>query len=344
MTPEQAKRFHRDGYLRVPGIVPREQAMQARRILFERMGELRNSARYSLAAKGSGARKALQEALRANFTANGSDIFLDLFEATSLKKVVERAIGNKLVPLRGAQISTLFPGDSGQVTNESGYLNKDTPHNGWTGHLDGLWNGGTAVPKAGTNIRGRNLSAWRAEPSTNGMARTFVEHKCNMHNFTALVGIALSDQRAEGAGNLGLLRGAHKHMAEFFRSQRDLGGPFGPDGPGWERENGKAPNHHGLVHYPEAVRRKYLSRSAHGADGHYWPRPDFMKLNIGDAVIVHFSTPHSASLVTSGSEPRLMVYFRCTSSARDERTLSIYPEALCDSLLEWRGVRRMLKS
>jgi hypothetical protein len=42
------------------------------------------------------------------------------------------------------------------------------------------------------------------------------------------------------------LRGGHHHMERFFRSQRDQGGPLGPEGPGWPREDPDAPNGHGL--------------------------------------------------------------------------------------------------
>ena len=45
MTPEQAKRFYRDGYLIVRGAVPKKQAMAARRLMFARIGELRAAAR-----------------------------------------------------------------------------------------------------------------------------------------------------------------------------------------------------------------------------------------------------------------------------------------------------------
>ena len=43
----------------------------------------------------------------------------------------------------------------------------------------------------------------------------------------------------------------------FFKMQLEKGGPFGPDGPGWPRENNQAPNGHGLRHYPDAVREAF---------------------------------------------------------------------------------------
>lgn len=84
-------------------------------------------------------------------------------------------------------------------------------------------------------------------------------------NFTCLVGVALSDQSLEGSGNLGVLKGAHRHMSEFFRWQRKNSNNehpvvLGPEGPGWPRENEHAPNKHGLVHYPPVVRRKFKTQ------------------------------------------------------------------------------------
>ena len=61
---------------------------------------------------------------------------------------------------------------------------------------------------------------WDAEQATNGALRSPAQG-CNLANsFTCLLGVALSDQSEEGSGNLGLLRGAHTHMAEFFQAQQ----------------------------------------------------------------------------------------------------------------------------
>ena len=159
---------------------------------------------------------------------NGDVYFLKHYDAhtkysskkeavAALKKILEKALGSKVLPVRSAQLATLFPSDTGDATNEYGYLDKDTPHYGWTGHLDGLWNGGTAVPRVGTRLRGEKLKSWNASKSTNGVNKTNPEFNANIMNFTALVGIALSDQMSLGSGNLGVLRGGHRHMERFFR-------------------------------------------------------------------------------------------------------------------------------
>ena len=183
---------------------------------------------------------------------------------------------------------------------------------------------------------------WYRDPATNGVNRCHPEFNCNMSNFTTLAGVALSDQRQEGAGNLGLLKGAHRKLERFFREQREAGGPLGPDGPGWPREHLEAPNGHGLRHYPDAVRESYERNAAFTADGHMWPKPTLMKLAPGDAVIVHQATPHGATLI-DGPDPRFMLYFRTTPKSRPEQNRRIYPEALCDIWLEWKGMHSYVK-
>ena len=338
MDLKQSRVFYRKGYLKVPEIVSQNKVEAARKEVFSAIGSFLSSAG---ASSRSGSLKDLSQAASLIGGLGKKEVFLDLFNKTKLKPMLEKALGSKIIPVRASQLAILFPGESGESTNEYGYLDKDTPHYGWTGHLDGLWNGGIAVPPVGSRLRGDKLKAWNSTQSTNGVLKENREFNCNIMNFTALIGVALSDQRAPGSGNLGVLRAGHRHMEQFFRYQLANGGPLGPDGPGWERENRKAPNRRGLGHYPRAVRDKYIKQSARSDDGEIWPKPDFLRLKAGDAVIVHSLTPHSASKVV-GASPRLMVYFRCVSSKRPEENLKIYPQALCDSLLEWRGVKRQL--
>ena len=219
---------------------------------------------------------------------------MDLLNATPVIDLVESAFDAPCHPVRGAQLATLWPAEDDRKTNEAGYLNVDTPHHGWCPHLDGLWNGGIATPAAGSTLTAADAERWYSDPSTNGGSRRYSEHNTSIANFTGLVGIALSDQRVVGSGNLGLLRGGHHPMEAFFREQLAQGGPLGPEGPGWPRENLSAPNGHGLVHYPDAVRNRYR-RGAHKApDGSLWPKPTWMRPQMGDAILVHFATPHSA--------------------------------------------------
>jgi hypothetical protein len=264
---------------------------------------------------------------------------MGLVRRTPLEALLASMFGCDVFPIRGAQIATQFPADDALATNEAGWLSRDTPHNGWVGHIDGVWNGGIPAPSVSQRFSAEEEARWYTDPGTNGVPRQ-AGKGTHVTNFTALIGVALSDQRADGAGQLGLLRGGHRHMEAFFRRQRAAGGPLGPGGPGWPRENFDAPNSRGLVHYPDDVRHRCARGAVTGADGTMWPKPTLLKLRPGDAFIVHFSTPHSVTRVLT-SEPRLIVYFRCIPSNRTPDNFMAYPNALCDNWLEWEGIRAL---
>lgn len=184
-------------------------------------------------------------------------------------------------------------------------------------------------------------TAWDQEPSTNGCVKCFPEQNVNIASFTALVGVALSDQTVAGVGNLRLLKGGHLEMQKFFRWQRDQGGPLGPDGPGWDRIDTRAPNGAGLRHYPDALREAFRADAAIGADGAIWPKPTLLEMAPGDAAIVMHATPHSATRV-EGPDPRLMAYFRITTARRGEGQRA-NANALCDIWDEWPGMQGFVR-
>ena len=187
------------------------------------------------------------------------------------------------------------------------------------------------------------LTAWNRDMGRNGVLRTYSDHGVNVLNYTALLGIPLSDQMAEGSGNLGLLRGAHHAIARFFKYQSDEGGPLGADGPGWERLDTEAPNYSGLRHYPQQVREQFTEGAAYTSDGRMWPKPELIKLKPGDAVLSLHAVSHGATRL-EGFAPRLMAYFRLLSSARSNSNPGIYADALCDCWLEWKGMREVVSA
>lgn len=336
LTLKQKQRLYRDGYLVLRQVVPKEMVQAARRYQFLRIGRLQRVAGKAMA---TGDASILGDALR-ELGGSRDPVIVDLLTKSPVKPLLESAFGAPMLPVTGAQLATLFPGQDDERVNESGYRNIDTPHHGWIGHLDGLWNGGTPPPPIDRELSAEEEARWDADRGTNTVPKYHPEHNANITNFAALVGICLSDQRVEGAGNLGVLKGAHRRMEQFFRWQRDQGGPLGPEGPGWPRVDRTVPNGHGLVHYPERVRRAYKRSAVVTDDGHIWPKPTFIKVREGDAVIVHQATPHSASRVF-GSDPRMMVYFRTTPATRPEGNRVVYPEALADIWLEWQGMREV---
>ncbi len=351
VTQAQKEALYQDGFVVLPGLIPAQRVAAARRAVFVSVGRLRADAlalgRDGDAAKAKQAAESTSLARggpsrspkpKAPMTGAGADgVFMDLLHATPLVAVVHELIGEAL-PVRDCQLPTTFPTDPEDHINESGYTDRETPFHGWHGHLDGLWNGATAMhQRTDRRMTDAESKAWFQDPSRNGCQRAFPEHAANVKNFTALVALALSDQTEEGSGNLGLLKGAHHEMERFFRRQRDAGGPLGPDGPGWPRIDTSAPNGGGLRHYPDAVREAFAESGTTTTDGKSWPRPTLLKMALGDAAIVLHAVPHSATRV-EGTEPRLMAYFRVTSAARPEANRHVCPNALCDIWSEWPGM------
>ncbi len=321
---EQKRSLYQDGFVVLPGIVPRDKVDAARRRLYMDIGQ--------------------------GATSRGGDAtFVNLLNETDLFDILKEALG-PIRPARSCQLASNFPADPDDQVNEAGYRDRDTPFFGWHGHLDGLWNGATPIHQdLHRSMTAAELAAWNQEPARNGCRKCFPDLGANVMNFTALLGVALSDQTAEGAGNIGVLRGAHHEMERFFRRQRAAGGPLGPDGPDWERIDHQAPNGFGLRHYPELVRDAFAgdasdaNGAAHTADGRRWPRPTLLPLAPGDAAIILHAVPHGATRV-AGPEPRQMVYFRITPEARPKPNRAVYPDALCDIWREWPGMTAIVAS
>jgi hypothetical protein len=338
-TPEQALALRRDGFVVLPGIVPLVQVRMMQRLIHRNIGRQVNA----LQALGRPpSERDLSRAERANTAAAAAQFdpaILALMFDTPLAGILARAMGAPMLPIRGAQLATLFPAAPNNLVNESGYRDRDTPHYGWHGHLDGLWNGATPMHQdIDTPMSEEAFAAWNADIGVNGVPKVHPGTGANIANFTALVGVALSDQREEGVGNLAVLKGAHLHMAEFFRMQRAAGGPLGPDGPEWPRLDHTAANGCGLRHYPDSVRSAFMQEGVLAANGRLWPKPTQVRMAPGDAVVALHALPHDSTRV-EGHEPRLMAYFRVTRSGRPEGQEMVYPDALCDPFIEWTGLR-----
>ena len=350
LSVEQKESFYENGFVVLRDIVPIEAANAARRLVNRGLGNLRSKAQTAaMIARAAGTSidahgiERIQEATLQSMRAGTDTRLMRLVApASNLMCVIQEALGGPVREITGAQLATNFPADPGPQINESGYSDEDTPFRGWHGHLDGLWNGATSIHQdTSTPMTENEWQAWLQEPARNGGMKSYPDHGTSISNFTALLGIPLSDQSVLGCGNLGLLAGAHHQIERFFQKQRDAGGPLGPDGPEWERFDLEAPNGCGLRHYPEAVRDAFRQNATETVDGRIWPAPTFMQVKPGDAVLVLHSTPHGASRV-EGPDPRFMAYFRLTSAARPASHESIYPDALCDNWLEWKGMHEIV--
>ena len=341
LSTEHKQSLYRDGFLILRGAVPEARVAAARRAIFAGLGKLRQSAFGIARFKEDDALEHLTKTAMATAGAGADPVFLDLFNGTELESFVEALIG-EVKPIRGCQLASTFPTEPSETINEAGYADRDTPFHGWIGHLDGLWNGATRThQRTDRPMTADEWDAWDQEPSTNGCVKCFPDQNANVASFTALAGVALSDQTVAGVGNLGLLKGGHLEMEKFFRWQRDQGGPLGPGGPGWERIDTRAPNGAGLRHYPDALREAFRADAEVGPDGAIWPKPTLLEMAPGDAAIVMHTTPHSATRV-EGSDPRLMAYFRVTTAAREEGQRA-NPKALWDIWDEWPGMQDFVR-
>ena len=124
-----------------------------------------------------------------------------------------------------------------------------------------------------------------------------------LHSFTMLVGIALSDVTTDYAGNLVVWPGTHRSFERYFR------------------ENG-----HDLMTRGDAVEMPPIEM----------PQPQMMTARAGDAFLVHYQVAHTAAPNVS-SHPRYAIYFRLSHVDHKAQML----ESLTDIWLEWDGMREI---
>ena len=343
MTPDQKRQFYNDGFLIFRDIVPNEIVVTAARAFHGQLSAVWGSSMAMLRNLDSDEdshfenwKKSVEVASR---TGVDPSILALAAPGSELVRSIEEALGGTIRSFRGAQLATLFPHEPTNHINESGYYSQDVPFYGWHGHLDGLWNGSAPVhQRTDRPMNSEELQAWSKDLARNGVRKSFPESNSTISNFTALLGIPLSDQMIEGCGNLGLLKGAHHHIERFFQHQRELGGPLGPDGPDWERIDTEAPNKSGLRHYPEVIREQFKADAAFTSDNRIWPKPTLINVKPGDAVLALHAIPH-CSTRNESYNPRIMAYFRIVPESRPREFFPSYPDALCDCWLEWKGMQ-----
>jgi hypothetical protein len=209
--------FHvlgRGGVTGSSAVVPLDQCEAARRAVNSAIGAAYHTAVRPLRPREI---EKVGEDPRARLTAAASSSaeVVDLLNATPVRAAVEDALGCTIPDAVNAQVALLFPNSAINLSNptpqtpdtvgQAGYPNKDIPFFGWSGHLDGLWSGGTPPPQTLHDV---DLAAWYRDPGTNGAPMWADEtRQISVRNFTCLVGFPLSDQSQEGCGNLGLLPG-----------------------------------------------------------------------------------------------------------------------------------------
>ena len=230
---------------------------------------------------------------------------LDLWHQSDLLPLTEEAMG-ATGDISNGMIALRFP-----YTEEEAARMESSPEPfRWKGHFDGL-------------------RAVTADGIDNGVELGV------LNSFTALVGVALSDQEETYSGNLGLLRGAHHHGQDFFQMQHREGGRFGPGGAGWPLKPDGNPDRF----IPRYVTEQYAAAegSEQTKDGTVWPVPTQMLMKAGDAVIVHYCTPHGY-VSNLSPDTRYMIFFRVQREGHAAVGGLGTGEALCDIFLEWPGL------
>lgn len=219
LTAHQKQQLFQDGYVKLPGMVPRDKVDAALRAI-----------NASLGSEG------IDPAKLATFRAQtytpelrNSPAITDLLNDTPLWDAAESAIGTEQIkPVTAGQIALRFP-----VLDEAA---EPRPH------IDGMYTPTNGVPEG------------------------------TIANFTALVGVLLSDLSGPYAGNFTVWPGTHRMYEQYFRE-----------------------------HGPQALLQ--------GMPKVELPQPVQITGQAGDAVLVHYQLAHG---IAGNSSPhiRYAIFFR----------------------------------
>lgn len=224
---EQKIQFYHDGFLIIKHAVPLELTRDAR----ERVKGLRES----------GGTHEFQRGFQFFATTpQCQQGFVNMFEGSRLGECLRELIGPFSPIIACDAHNTPGADDNGFVGGDQGEM----------GHIDGMM----APPPQYYPKTIDDIVALGKDPKDpeamhrymthldhtvpNPMGTPFYmdpERTLTIGDFTAFIGIAFSDQTEIGCGQTGVRRGFHHDMEQFFRMQRDAGGPIGYEGPGWPR-------------------------------------------------------------------------------------------------------------
>lgn len=227
ISEEQKIQFYKDGFLVIKRAVPQELTRDAR----ERV----------LALRTKGGTTDFQRGFQ--FFATSPECqqgFVNMFEGSRLGACLRELIG-PFSPIIACDAHNT-PG-----TDDGGFVGGDQ---GEMGHIDGMM----APPPQFYPSNVEDIVALGKDPNDPEAMHAYMSHldhtvqnpmgtpfymdperTLTIGDFTAFVGIAFSDQTEIGCGQTGVRPGFHHDMEQFFRMQREAGGPIGYEGPGWPR-------------------------------------------------------------------------------------------------------------
>jgi hypothetical protein len=248
LTREQKQAFFEQGYVKLPGVVPAELVVQARRAINASLGQ-------------NGMDPAQLTKFRAQTYCpelTGDPVITGLYNETPIKSLAESAIGTgKIKPVHYGQIALRFP-------------SMDPPREPGP-HIDGMYT------------------------PTNGVKEGTIA------NFTALVGVFLSDLPEPYAGNFTVWPGTHKLYQDYFR------------------ERGPQSLLEGMPKVGEAM-----------------PSPEQFRGRAGDAALVHYQLAHG--IAGNGSpNVRYAIFFRLSHVDHEH----YHWECMTDIWKEWDGMREI---
>ena len=310
ITEEQKSRFYHDGFLVIKHAVPLELTRDAR----DRVQRLRDHGGTTDFQRGF------------QFFATSPECqqgFVNMFEGSRLGSCLRELIGPFSPIIACDAHNTPGADDSGFVGGDQGEL----------GHIDGMM----APPPQYYPSTVEDIVALGKDPNDpvamhrymshldhtaqNPMGTPFYldpEKRLTLGSFTAFVGIAFSDQTHIDSGLLGVRRGFHHDIEQFFRMQRAEGGPIGYEGPGWPRVEPKSVKH-GTPHMGMPAPLLQPPQSRHGGfvnvkgwrdsrnNPYTWLTP--VPLEEGDAVVAMHGLPH-AGTANHSPQTRFSAYYR----------------------------------
>ena len=310
ISDAQKIQLYRDGYLIIKQAVPKELTQDAR----NRVERLR----------AEGGTTNFQQGFQ--FFATSPECqqgFVNMFEGSRLGECLRQLIGPFSPVIACDAHNTPGKDDKGFIGGDQGEM----------GHIDGMM----APPPQFYPASVQDIVDLGKNPNDPIAMHKYMEHldhtvqnpmgtpfymdperTLTLGDFTAFVGIAFSDQTEVGCGQLGVRRGFHHDMEQFFRMQRDSGGPIGYEGPGWPRVDPKSVKN-GSPHMGMPDVFKQPPQNRHGGptsvngwrDSHgkpyTWLTP--VVLEEGDAVVALHGLPH-AGTANHSRKTRFTAYYR----------------------------------
>ncbi|MYD44035.1 MAG: hypothetical protein F4W90_09130 [Gammaproteobacteria bacterium] len=296
ITDKQKTSFYHDGFLIIKHAVPLDLTREAR-VRVEGLRDRGGTTEFQRGFQFFATSPECQQA------------FVNMFEGSQLGACLRELIGPFSPIIACDAHNTPGADDSGFVGGDQGEM----------GHIDGMM----APPPEFYPANRDDIIALGKDPDDpeamhrymshlnhtiqNPMGTPFYmdpEQTLTIGDFTAFVGIAFSDQTVIGSGQTGVRRGFHHDMEQFFRMQREAGGPIGYEGPGWPRVEPISAAH-GQPHMGMPTPLLQPPGPRHGGSVHIdgwrdsrgnpytWLTP--VSLEEGDAFIALHGLPHAGT-------------------------------------------------